>query len=299
MESGCTTQKRKRRQAIYGGLYILSAFLVITLFCIVTIFMTFYFSMTDYNMYSPPEFIGLQNYESIMNSKVFYTALFNTFQYVIVTVPFQVLLSLTIAAFLAEKVQNAYGEFLRSAMFIPVIVSAIAASAVWKVIFKNDGILNSVIQWFGLHGLNWMGDKQLAFLCVCIVSIWKNVGYFLVIYYAGIQGVSREQHEAAISDGASTLQRFWYITVPSVKPITYMVITLSIIWSFQIFDVVYQLTNGGPGTATTTLAYVIYQHAFQNQRLGYASALAVLLLLFVLLIHIIQDLFFKEKKEER
>ena len=89
MESGCTTQKRKRRQAIYGSLYILPAFLVITLFCIVTIFMTFYFSMTDYNMYSPPEFIGLQNYESIMNSKVFYTALFNTFQYVIVTVPFR------------------------------------------------------------------------------------------------------------------------------------------------------------------------------------------------------------------
>ncbi len=134
---------------------------------------------------------------------------------------------------------------------------------------------------------------------MCIVAIWKNIGYFLVIYYAGVQGVPRDQHEAATCDGATPLQRFWYITVPSVKPITYMVVTLSIIQSFQIFDVVYQLTYGGPGTSTMTLAYIIYQAAFKDWKMGYACALAVVLLVFVLIVNLIQDLFFKEKTPKK
>ena len=109
-------------------------------------------------------------------------------------------------------------------------------------------------------------------------------------------GVSRDQHEAAIVDGATTMKRFWYITVPSVKPITYMVITLSVIWSFQTFDIIFQMTTGGPGTSTLTLAYLIYQYAFGNSKMGYASAVAVILLIFILMIHLIQDVFFKEKE---
>lgn len=281
--------KRTKRQAFYGMLYILPAFVVIMTFCVITIFMTMYYSLTDFNMYSPPEFVGIKNYLTVFQNKTFYAALTNTVKYVAVTVPVQVVLALGIAAFLAEKLRNSYGGFLRSAMFIPQIVSAIAASAVWKLIFRTDGILNSILAVFGSEGMNWLGDKQLAFLCVAVVSIWKSAGYFLVIYYAGIMGVSSELHEAAIVDGASAMKRFWYITIPSVKPITYMVITLSVIWSFQTFDVVYQMTGGGPGTSTITLAYMIYQFAFANYKLGFASALAVILLLFVLLIHLIDQ----------
>ena len=290
------TSRRTKRQAFYGMLYILPSFLIIMTFCVVAIIMTFYFSLTDFNMYSSPKFVGLKNYISIFKNDTFYAALVNTVKYVIVTVPAQVILSLGIAAFIAEKLRNKYGSFLRSVIFIPQIISAIAASAVWKIIFKNDGILNGMVEFLGGMGLNWLGDKNLAFICISIVSIWKSVGYFLIIYYAGIMGVSRDQHEAAIVDGATTMKRFWYITVPSVKPITYMVITLSVIWSFQTFDIIFQMTTGGPGTSTLTLAYLIYQYAFGNSKMGYASAVAVILLIFILMIHLIQDVFFKEKE---
>ncbi len=299
MAAAKKTSRRTKRQAFYGMIYILPAFLVIMTFCVLAIFMTIYFSFTDYNMISPPKFAGLKNYFVAFNNKTFYAALINTVKYVIVTVPAQVLLSLGIAAFIAEKLRNKYGGFLRSAMFIPQIVSAVAAASVWKLIFRTDGILNSIMGTFGSKGLNWLGDKQLAFLCVSIVLIWKSVGYFLVIYYAGIMGVSKELYEAAIVDGATSMKRFWYITIPSVKPITYMVITFSVIGSFQTFDVVYQMTAGGPGTSTMTLAYLIYQYAFSNHKMGFASALAVILLVFALLIHLVQDVFFKEKKEAR
>ena len=288
--------RRTRRQAIYGMIYILPAFLVIMTFCILPIFMTLYYSFTDYNMYSPPVFSGLKNYLAAFQNKTFYAALVNTCKYVLVTAPAQVVLSLSIAAFIAEKLRDKYGSFMRSVMFIPQIVSGIAAASVWKSLFKSDGILNTVIEVFGGNGLNWLGNKQLAFICVSIVSIWKSVGYFLVIYYAGIMGVPMEQHEAAVMDGATAWQRFRHITLPSVKPITYMVITLSVIWSFQTFDIIYQMTTGGPGTSTLTLAYMIYQQAFANKRMGFASALAVILLVLVLLINLIQDVFFKEKE---
>ena len=290
------TSRRTKRQDFYGMLYILPSFLIIMTFCVVAIIMTFYFSLTDFNMYSSPKFVGLKNYISIFKNDTFYAALVNTVKYVIVTVPAQVILSLGIAAFIAEKLRNKYGSFLRSIIFIPQIISAIAASAVWKIIFKNDGILNGMVEFLGGMGLNWLGDKNLAFICISIVSIWKSVGYFLIIYYAGIMGVSKDQHEAAIVDGATTMKRFWYITVPSVKPITYMVITLSVIWSFQTFDIIFQMTTGGPGTSTLTLAYLIYQYAFGNSKMGYASAVAVILLIFILIIHLIQDVFFKEKE---
>ena len=145
------TSRRTKRQAFYGMLYILPSFLIIMTFCVVAIIMTFYFSLTDFNMYSSPKFVGLKNYISIFKNDTFYAALVNTVKYVIVTVPAQVILSLGIAAFIAEKLRNKYGSFLRRVIFIPQIISAIAASAVWKIIFKNDGILNGMVEFLGLH----------------------------------------------------------------------------------------------------------------------------------------------------
>ncbi|MDL2293902.1 sugar ABC transporter permease [Ruminococcaceae bacterium OttesenSCG-928-D13] len=288
---------RDGRQAIYGMLYILPSFLIIMVFCIISIALAAYFSFTNYNLYNAPEFVGLNNYVNVFKSGTFYAALTNTVKYVIVVVPLQTILALLLAVFIAEKMRNRYGSFLRSVIFIPFIVSSIAASAVWKVIFKTKGgILNVALGLFGIDEVNWLGAKTLAFVCVCIVTIWKNVGYYMVIYYAGVMGISLEQKEAAIVDGANAWQRFWRITLPSLKPITYMIITLGVISSFQIFDIVYQLTGGGPGTSTITLAYMVYTYAFSNQKLGYASAIAMVLLVIVLLIHWIQNAFFKEKE---
>lgn len=289
---------RLNQQKLYGVLYILPGMLIVLVFSILAIILAFYFSFTEYNMLTPPKFIGFNNYVNMFKSSTFWAALRNTFIYVIITVPIQTILALAIALFIANKLQNRYGSFLKSTIFIPVIISSIAASAVWGIIFKTrGGLMNNLLGLFGIAPMNWLGDKTLAFICVCIVTIWKNVGYYMVIYYAGIMGIPKEQEEAAVVDGASVLQRLWYVTLPNLKPITYMVITLGVISSFQIFDIVFQLTGGGPGTSTVTLAYMIYNFAFSNNKMGYASAIAVVLLIFVLIIHALQDLLFKEKAE--
>jgi len=277
-------------------MYVLPSFVILFVFDILPIGLAVYFSFTKYNMFSAPAWIGLENYFSVFRSSTFYSALWNTIKYVVITVPFQTLFALLVAAFIADKMRSHYGNLMKSVIFIPVIISSIAAAAVWKVMFHTKGgIINVLIGLFGAAPVNWLGAKNLAFLCVCIVTVWKNVGYYMVIYYAGIMDISTEQQEAAVMDGASPAQRFWYVTIPNLRPITYMVVTLGIISSFQIFDIVYQLTGGGPGTSTITLAYMVYTYAFSNQKMGYASAIAVVLLLFVLLVQRLQDRVLKQE----
>ena len=287
---------RQKKQALYGTLYILPSFVLMAVFTFIPIFMTIFFSFTKYNLSMPPDWIGLQNYQKLISNSYLHQALRNTVQYVAVTVPCQTFLALVLAAFLAGWMRNRLGGLLRSMMFIPVVASLVASATVWSVIYEsNGGLLNQLFELVGLEPFNWLGRKSTALNCVAIVAIWKNTGYFLVIFYAGIMNISVDINEAACVDGATPIQRFFYITLPILKPITYMVVTLGIIWSFQVFDLVYKMTAGGPGRATYTVAYLIYSYAFQDKRIGYACALAVCLLIVILLIHAVQDMFFKEK----
>lgn len=288
---------RQNRQALYGGLYILPSFVLIIVFAVVPIFMSGYFSFTSYNVMNPPKWIGLSNYIQAFNDSYVTDSLKNTILYVVLTVPFQTIASLVFAAFLADRMRTKFGGFIRSSMFIPVIASAITAGAVWRIILATDGgIMNIILGLLHLPLPNWLGSSATALISVGIVAVWKNVGYFLVIYYAGIMGISKELIEAAEVDGATTLQKFVNITVPMLKPITYMVLTLGVIWSFQVFDLVYVMTGGGPGRSTITLVMTIYNSAFKDYKMGYASAVAMLLLIIILLVNYIQQYFFKERK---
>lgn len=289
---------RRKKQAVYGAVYILPSFLLMLAFTFIPIFMTIYFSFTKYNLGQPPAWIGLENYSKLISNSYLRQALINTVHYVAVTVPIQTMLALILAAFLSGRLRNRLGSTFHSMMFIPVVASMIASAAVWNVIYEtNGGIINQILEFFGIPGYNWLGRKDSALNCVAVVAIWKNVGYFLVIFYAGIMNISIDINEAACVDGATPVQRFWYITLPILKPITYMVVTLGIIWSFQVFDLVYKMTAGGPGRATYTVAYLIYSYAFQDKRIGYGAALAVCLLIVILLIHGIQNLFFRNKED--
>ena len=289
---------RRQRQALYGVVYILPSFLIIFAFSVIPIAMAIYFSFTKYNLVGAPQWIGLENYVKLASNSYLHAALRNTVVYVLITVPCQTIFALSIAAFLGDKLQNSFGGMLRSVMFIPVIASLIASATVWRVMYDaNGGIINQLLGVLGVAPVNWLGSKSTALPAVAAVAIWKNTGYFLVIYYAGIMNISTEIREAAIVDGANGWQRFFRITVPILKPITYMVVTLGIIWSFQVFDLVFKMTGGGPGRSTYTVAYVIYTYAFQDKRIGYACALAVCLLLVILVIHGVQRLFFKEKDD--
>lgn len=288
-----------RRQACYGMAYISPGMIFILIFCILPIFMTLYYSFTDYNLAQTPEWIGLENYQKVFTNTQLQKAVRNTVIYVIITVPLQTLLALYVANFLAEYLNNRYGRILRSIIFIPTLASYVAAATVWRVILASrGGLLNEIIGIFGVGPINWLGEPTLALICVSLVAVWKSAGYFTIIFYAGIMDISVDVREAALMDGATPFQRFWKITVPLLKPIIYLNVTLGIIWSFQAFDVVYKLTGGGPFNGTTTIAYIIYTYAFQDFRIGYASAVAILLLVVILIIHLIQQRFFERKEDE-
>ena len=287
-----------RRQAAYGIAYITPGMLIVMAFCILPIFMTLYYSFTKYNLAQPPEFLAFENYQKLFTNSQLRKALWNTVIYVIITVPLQTLLAMFVANFLAEYLNNRYGRFLRSIIFIPTLVSYVAAATVWEIIYADKGgLLNEFLGLFGIQGMNWLGDPSTALICVSLVAVWKSVGYFTIIFYAGIMNISVDVREASIIDGATPRQRFWRITAPLLKPITYMNVTLGIIWSFQAFDIVYKLTGGGPFNATSTIAYIIYAYGFQDYRIGYACAIAIMLLIVILIIHLIQQRFFDEKED--
>ena len=296
LSAGRRMSPRRRRQALIGAAYILPSFVLMFIFNISPIFLSIFYSFTKYDMTAAPVWVGFSNYVKLSQNKYLGMVLSNTVRYVLITVPTQTMLALLIAAFIAGALKNRYGSFLRSVIFIPVIASLIASATVWDVMYKPDGLINQFLALLGVsQPINFLGKKPTALPSVAVVSIWKSTGYYMVIYYAGIMNEPAEVQEAAVVDGASPAQRFWYITLPILRPITYMIVTLGIIGSFQVFDLVYKMTGGGPGRATLTVAYMIYSYAFQDKRMGYACALAVGLLVVILLIHLIQTLFFKER----
>ena len=182
---------------------------------------------------------------------------------------------------------------LREATGAPVIASAILVGTLWFTLLSPRGVVNSIIHAFGLPSVNWLGGKLTSMLSVCIVSVWKNVGYFLVIYFAGIMDIPRSLYEAAEVDGANAFQRFFKITLPGLSSVTFLVVTLGTIWSFQVFDLVYTMTGGGPGTSTVTLVLTTYNAAFKEYNMGYASAVAMLMFVFVLAVSGLQKLLLK------
>jgi multiple sugar transport system permease protein len=269
--------------------YLLPSLLILIVIIIAPIVMTLYFSLTNYSVLDPGKFIGFQNYVALMSDEAFRTSVWQTVVYTIVVVPTQTVLSLVIAAVIAKRFRHRFGGFARSVLFIPVLSSLVIVGIVWRFLLdSNFGLVNQFLGIFGIPNPNWLGQPHLALLSVALVTVWKNIGYFLVIFYAGIMGINGDLYEAAAIDGASSLKQFLYVTVPSLKPVTFLVVILGTIWSFQVFDLVYTMTGGGPGGATTTIVMSIYQAGFQNYQMGYASAMSVVLLVITIVISMIQ-----------
>lgn len=294
------TPLMKRLKQNSGFLYILPSFLLILIFSLIPLGMTGYYSFTQYNVIQQPDWIGLGNYRHLIDDAFFRSGLINTLVYTVIVVPIQTVLALVIADIIAAYCRDKFGSFVKSALFIPVISSMILVGTVWKFLLATDnGLVNQFLGMIGIDGPNWLGGKMLAMVSICLVSIWKNVGYFLVIYYAGIMDIPRSHYEAAEVDGATRFQQFVYITLPSLKPITYLVVTLGTIWSFQVFDLVYAMTGGGPGRSTLTMVLNIYQNAFKQYKMGYASAISFVLFLLILIISGLQKGLFSDKKRTR
>lgn len=276
-------------RAYSGALYLLPSLTLLVAFVLIPIVMSFYFSFTNYSVLDEGDWVGGANYLRLLQDPEFHAALWHTVVYTAIAVPLQTVFSFGLAAILARRFRNRLGGLVRSVLFIPVLSSLVVIGVVWRLLLGTDeGAINRFLAFFGLPHINWLGNPDLALLVIALVAVWQNVGYFLVIFYAGILAVPAELYEAASIDGAKGLQQFFFITVPSLKPVTLLVVILGTIWSFQVFDLIYVMTGGGPGGATTTIVMGIYRAGFQNFQMGYASAMAMVLFAIVLIISFIQ-----------
>ena len=265
-------------------LFLSPTLIVVSVFIVFPILFSFYLSFHQWNLFdSGHEFIGIANYVRMFTDPEFWMVFSNTILYTVGTVPMNMALALMVAFLLNKKVAGK--KFLRAAFFTPVIISSVAAAVIWRWVFDpNLGLANYAIEGLGLTAVNWFNDPAAAMTALVVVGVWKTFGINMILFAAGLSGIPEHYYQAAEIDGAGTWAKFWRITVPLLSPTTLFILVLSIIGSFQVFDLVYVLTYGGPLGTTKVLVFYLYEHAFQLFNMGYASAVAYLLfaLLFVL-----------------
>ena len=234
-------------------------------------------------------FVGLDNYIKLFADKQMWQTLLNTLEYVVIIVPVTIGFALGVAMLLNAKIKGR--AVFRVIYFLPAITMAAAVSMVWKWIFNGDyGIINSILNHFGLESVQWLNSKETALFCVCCVSIWSGVGYYMIILLAGLQGISKEYYEAADIDGATPWQKFRKITFPLLTPTMFYVLIMLIISTFQTFDGIYLMigTKSNAIKYTQSVVMYFYRVAFDYSNKGYASAIAVMLLLLIMLITVFQ-----------
>ena len=241
-----------------------------------------------WDILSPPQFVGLGNYQALADDDVFREVLRNTTVFVLGSVPLRTVLALLLAIVLNQGIRGV--AFFRGAFFLPTITSAVAAAVVWRWIYEpNFGLLNSFLYAIGVaHPPSWLSSPIWAMPALILLAVWQGIGFQMVIFLAGLQGIPAHLYEAAAIDGANAWTRFRHITLPLISPTTFFVVVISIIGSYQVFDQAFILTEGGPGYATTTLVNYVYIYAFQYFKMGYASAIAWILFLIVFTLTVIQ-----------
>ncbi len=246
-------------------------------------------SFFNWTLGGEPKFIGIKNYSTLIKDHYFYTSLWNTLVFFLLTVPALIVISLALALLLNQKLPGR--RIARTISIIPYVLIPSIVGIMWNWMYDNNfGLLNYYIKQLGGSGVHWLTDERWALISVSIVVIWTYIGYDFVLFLAGLQGINTELYEAAAIDGATKWKAFWHITLPLLKPVMMMVITLTFVNVVQLFDQIYVMTNGGPGTATLTLVQYMYTSAFNNYNLGYGSTIEVAILLILMGIIVIQNL---------
>lgn len=291
-----TRRKPRRKGEGLVALAFLSPTLVVFgVFILFPIVFSFYLSFQSWNLFSSAhEFVGLANYQRVFGDDEFWKVFGNTAIYTFATVPLNMVVALAVAVLLEQKIAGK--RFLRAAFFTPVVVSSVAAAVIWRWVFdSNLGLANVGLEAVGLPAVNWMTDESMAMVALVIVGVWKTFGVNMILFAAGLSGIPAHYYEAAEIDGAGRWSRFWNITLPLLAPTTLFVLVLSMIGSFQVFDIVFVLTRGGPLGATKVLVYYLYEHAFKYFDMGYASAVAYLLFAVLFVLTLVQVRAFRNR----
>ena len=277
--------KREGREALTGYFFILPSFAFISIFLIGPIIYGFVMSFYRWLLGRPAVYIGLANYFALVRDPVFWISVGNTLKFAIIYVPATVFFSLIVAV-LVHSLLKRGKELFQFVFFIPVVASLVVAAIMWKWLYHGDfGLINYFLSELGFEKVNWLGDKKNVIPAITIVSIWKNYGYYMVIYLAGLVGIPGQYYEVARIDGATRVQQFIYITWPLLRRTFLLVLVLSTILAFQPFEWMYVMTSsGGPAYAGYTIDYLVYVTGLIDFKMGYASSIAFVLFLIILFI---------------
>ncbi|MEQ6206041.1 carbohydrate ABC transporter permease [Enterococcus mundtii] len=281
------SRKLKRKNTLIAWSFIAPNFIGFLIFTLVPVVFSLILAFMKWDSFSTPEFVGLQNFTRMLSDDTFWLSLKNTFLYTIGVVPLTLVCSLGLAILLNQKIKGV--KFFRTAFFFPYVTSLVAIAVVWSMLFHPTmGPINQFLRVVIENPPGWLSSSDWALTAIIIVSVWRGMGYYMILYLAGLQGISKELYEAAAMDGANKWKQFIHITVPALRPTTFFVTIMLVINCFKIFDLVQVMTDGGPGRATNVLVYQVYSEALVKFNFGYASAIAMVLFVIVLVITVIQ-----------
>lgn len=278
-----------RRETIAGYLFLLPNMIGFLVFTALAVVASAALSLTKWDLLSPPEFIGLDNYVTLFTKDpLFRKVMWNTFYFTAVSVPASTIIALGLALLLNTGLRAV--PLFRTMYFLPVITATVVVALIWRWFYNPDfGVLNYILWEVGVQNPpNWLSSRKWAMPAIIILSVWKQIGYNMVIFLAGLQAIPQSMYEAASVDGAGPVQRFRNITLPLLTPTTFFVLVITIINALQVFDAVLVLTDGGPANATRTMVYHIWEEAFVFLKMGYAAAVAWILFFVVFLVTLIQ-----------
>ena len=282
--------KHSIKENIAAYIFLMPNLLGFLVFTSIPVLASLVLSFMKWDLFSPPQFVGFDNFKTLFQDQLFWKYCLNTI-YLMLAIPFSIMGSLVLALALDQKMKGMV--FFRTVYFLPTICSGVAIFMLWRLIYNPDfGIFNTLIAKFGglirvpLGGPEWLTDENWAKPALIIMNVWQSVGgYNMILYLAALQGVPRDLHEAAEIDGANSWQKFWAITWPQISPTTFFIATMSIIGGFQAgFDPAYIMTGGGPNGSTTTIIYYIYNNAFKWHQMGYAASISWVLFLVIFLV---------------
>ncbi len=292
-----TTERRQHRA---GWAFITPAVALIAVFFFVPVLGGLVLSFTDFDVYAigrpdTARFVGLQNYARVLSDPMFWKALRNTMMFVVVGGPLSVIVSLVAAMMVSSKLVR-YPSLFRSIFFMPVVTTLVAVAIVWRYLLHPQyGLINFGLGKLGIHPIDWLGDPHWAIPAIILLAVWKNFGYNMLIFVAGLQSIPEELYEAAELDGASGWSRFRHVTLPSLAPTFLFVGVMTMLGQFQVFSEPYVMTQGGPLKATTTVVMLMYEEGFRWWRMGLASAIAFVLFVIMLIGTMIQMQLQKER----
>ncbi|MGW7686767.1 carbohydrate ABC transporter permease [Kribbella sp. NPDC054772] len=284
------TPRWRSREALTAWLFILPSLIGFLIFTAGPVVAAGVISLLNWNLFSAPTWAGLHNFARLGPDPTFWSALGNTAYFTLLSVPLTILVSLALALLLNQGLRRI--AVFRSLLLLPYATITVAVAFVWIWLYiPHDGLVNAVLGWFGIDGPAWLISDNWAMPALILMSVWKSFGFGMVVFLAGLQAIPQQLYEAGRVDGTSPWNSFRHITLPMLSPALFFVIVTSVIGSFQVFDQALIMTNGGPGTRTTTLVMYIYRTGFENYDQGYAAAQSLVLFAFIVIITAGQFLF--------